>query len=103
MRDEHAPVFASGNRLIFRKNEPVWTKNFDLHHANTFTVGTNPGWTITDTPLILFEAIFTDHESTGTTPAKLLFLLAAMADIRPDFSFSVSLFIFFYRHGRTSS
>jgi hypothetical protein len=27
MEHEHAPVFASGNRVIFRKNAPVWTKN----------------------------------------------------------------------------
>jgi hypothetical protein len=27
IRDGHAPVFASGNRVIFRKNAPVCTKN----------------------------------------------------------------------------
>jgi hypothetical protein len=74
----------------------------DLHHANTLTVGTNPCWSITDTPFIFFEAIFADHKSTGTTPAKLLLLVATMANIRSDLSFSISLFFLFHGHDITS-
>lgn len=73
-----------------------------LHHANTFTVGAYPGGSVTDSPFILFKTVFADHKSTGTTPAKFLFLFTAMANIRAYFSFSVTGFAFFYRHCCTS-
>ena len=65
-----------------------------LHHTNTFTVWTYPGWAITDAPFVLFKAVFADHESTGTTPAEFLFLFTAMANILAYFFFSVPYFFF---------
>jgi hypothetical protein len=51
------------------------------HHPDPLTVRADPGWTITDPPFVLFETGFADHKTTGTTPAKLLFLVTAMTNI----------------------
>jgi hypothetical protein len=95
-------VFTSAGRVKVQKNGNRQLSEFPLHHTNTFTVRTYPGRAITDSPLVLFKAVLADHETTGTTPAKLLSPFAAMANIGPDFSFSVTLFMFFYRHCCTS-
>ena len=67
------------------------------HHPNPFTIRANPGWTIAYTPFIFFKAVLADHKPTGTTPAKLLFFLAAVTNIFSNPSFSVTSF-FRLRH-----
>ena len=44
-----------------------------------FTVRADPGRAVTDAPLVLFKTFRADLKATGTTPAKGLFSLAAMA------------------------
>jgi len=52
-----------------------------LHHPDTFTVRTDPCWSITDSPFIFLKTDLANLEPTGATPAELLFLFAAVATI----------------------
>jgi|GEM_PF-6847766 hypothetical protein len=63
------------------------------HHADTFTVGTNPGWTIAHTPYIVLEAGITYLKAAGTTPAEFFRLFAAMTDIFTQLFASISRFL----------
>jgi len=93
-----------GEQMIEQQRKPYCIRRQLLHshHTNTFTIRTNPGWPIADTPLIFLETFLTDHETTGTTPAKLFFLPAAVTDIDADLSFSVPSCPGFCRHCCTS-
>ena len=46
-----------------------------------FAVGTDPGRTVTDAPLVLLKTFRTNLKAAGTAPAERFFLLAAMTPV----------------------
>ena len=62
---------------------------FYSHHANTLTIWTYPGGTVTDPPLVFLKTGITYLKTTGTTPAERFFFLAAMALVFTQFSFTI--------------
>jgi hypothetical protein len=64
-----------------------------LHHDHPFTVRTDPGRAVTDTPFILLEAVLADLKATGATPTKFLFFFAAMAAVFTKAATAITLLL----------
>lgn len=61
-----------------------------LHHADTLTVRTDPGRAVRNTPFVFLKTFLADLEATRATPAKLLFLVAAMTAVFAELSTTIS-------------
>jgi len=72
-------------------------------HADTLTVGADPGWSVTDPPQIFLKTGLTYHKATGATQAIGFLFLAAMALIFTNlFSPVTRPFSFIFVHIRNS-
>ena len=57
-----------------------------LHHADTLTVRTNPGWTVTYTPFVFLKTFLAYLKAAGATPAEIFLFTAAMATVLAELS-----------------
>jgi hypothetical protein len=85
----------------------LWKSCLLSGHANTLTVGTDPGRAVTDPPQIFFKTVFADHKPAGTAQAVGLLGLAAMTLVFAKLSSPIpgafGLFLTFFGHRPNSS
>lgn len=68
------------------------------HHSYALTIRANPSRSVTNSPLIFFEALFTNLKTAGATPAKSLFFLTTVTPIFTKPLTSVIFFLFCHNY-----
>jgi len=86
--------------IYFYKLQEVMVKRFTdcSHHANTFTVRTDPGRAVANAPLVFLKALLAYLKTTGAAPAELFFFLAAVTAIFAKTSTAIPFFRLTFTH-----